>query len=1033
MPRIKILKNHEVRQFDKPKQIPQDEKPTYFNLDSGPRKMSEFTKNESLLGYVLLKGYFVAYKKIFQAEKFRREDVKFCCDILNINFEKYSFDHRWYKESTFRLHKGELLDYYGFTPFKSYKNEVKLEALELVKKALRPKKIFLSLVRHLFESKVEIPEYGTLASIITDALNVLESEIINKLNELLTPEDRELLDQFISLPALDGEVSTHNPYLLTTLKKPNQETRTSKIQESVEKFHVISDVFLQFESILKNTSISESLVNYYAGWMMLAEQPQFNAIKNPEKKYLYVLSLITYQYRIRQDLFVEIFLKSIRSFLNSVDKRIKDDFINQRQNPTKQVKESRDRIVSSIDTQESKLTKVRDILSSSEYSSEHKVQIALEVIDTKPNIKEQIIREFQLLENTVSQKLKDEMFYEIVEKGSMRLSRKLKNLFLTINFNKEASDQKIYESVSHYQIKKSNISQIPPLDYLNDEQRKYVIDEGGVNNRLYKCLLFIESSEHIKAGSLNLKYSNNYRSINDYMIEQEVWNENKEKLLHRSNLSKLSDFQQVLKVLKDQMHDQYVETNDNAGKNPHLSFNRSDKPVLETPKNDPSQNEFVKNLLAEGDVIPLVDVLADVAETTEFLEAFTHFALKGSKRNPDNETLFAGIIALGCNIGVRKMGKITKELGAEKLENTVRWHFTRENLSEANNRILEVTDRLAIPKFLKELINEMHTSSDGQKFGVSVPSIHSSYSYKYFGTGKGVSAYSFIDEYSRVFYDTVISSSEREAAYVLDGLLYNDVVESSIHSTDTHGYTEVIFGICNSLGIEFAPRIKSPGSQIIYTFKDRPRKHYEDLGYKVLPEKAKYINVEILEEQWDNILRLLVSIKTKKVTASVLMKRLSSYSKNHPLYRALKELGRIHKTVFLLKYFDDSEFRQRIEKQLNKGELWHKFAKEVWFGNNQEFTVGEQEAQELALSCRNLIQNAIVLWNYLSLTMKLSQLKEKESQKIIENLSSSSLISWKHINIHGEYDFHSINSKSETFNLEELLEYKINDKHLIIS
>ncbi len=111
--------------------------------------------------------------------------------------------------------------------------------------------------------------------------------------------------------------------------------------------------------------------------------------------------------------------------------------------------------------------------------------------------------------------------------------------------------------------------------------------------------------------------------------------------------------------------------------------------------------------------------------------------------------------------------------------------------------------------------------------------------YKYFGTGRGVTAYSFIDEYSRVFYDTIISPTEREATYVLDGLIESDEVESTIHSTDTHGYTEVLCGVCYSLGILFASRLKNPGSMTLYTLKNTPRKVYEDQGYKILPTQCE--------------------------------------------------------------------------------------------------------------------------------------------------------------------------------------------------
>lgn len=71
-----------------------------------------------------------------------------------------------------------------------------------------------------------------------------------------------------------------------------------------------------------------------------------------------------------------------------------------------------------------------------------------------------------------------------------------------------------------------------------------------------------------------------------------------------------------------------------------------------------------------------------------------------------------------------------------------------------------------------------------------------------------------------------------------------------------------------------------------------------------------------MASQWENTLRLLCTIKLKHAKASEILSRLSSYSKQHPLYRALKELGRIYKTIFLLRYLTETPLRQSIEKQL---------------------------------------------------------------------------------------------------------------------
>ncbi len=77
--------------------------------------------------------------------------------------------------------------------------------------------------------------------------------------------------------------------------------------------------------------------------------------------------------------------------------------------------------------------------------------------------------------------------------------------------------------------------------------------------------------------------------------------------------------------------------------------------------------------------------------------------------------------------------------------------------------------------------------------------------------------------------------------------------------------------------------------------------------------------------------------------------------------------------TFILKYVDDLEFRQVIEKQLNKVESSNKFSKAVSYGHNQEFIQSEKEDQEIAEGCRRLIKNAIVGWNYLYLAHELDR------------------------------------------------------------
>ena len=117
-----------------------------------------------------------------------------------------------------------------------------------------------------------------------------------------------------------------------------------------------------------------------------------------------------------------------------------------------------------------------------------------------------------------------------------------------------------------------------------------------------------------------------------------------------------------------------------------------------------------------------------------------------------------------------------------------------------------------------------------------------------------------------------------------------------------------------------------------------------------------YIDAELIEQNWDDILRLIATIMLKETTASEIFRRLNSYSQQHSLYRALKAFGKIIKSTFILRYIDEVELRKAIERQLNKIEHAHRFTRAVSVGNPREFIQAEKQKQVILsagrLSCR---------------------------------------------------------------------------------
>ena len=157
---------------------------------------------------------------------------------------------------------------------------------------------------------------------------------------------------------------------------------------------------------------------------------------------------------------------------------------------------------------------------------------------------------------------------------------------------------------------------------------------------------------------------------------------------------------------------------------------------------------------------------------------------------------------------------------------------------------------------------------------------------------------------------------------------------------------------------------------------------------------------------WDDILRLIATIKLKETTASDIFRRLNSYAKQHVLYRALKAFGQIIKSLFILRYLDDLTLRQAVEQQLSRVELAHRFTRDVAVGNPREFLQAEKEDQEIAEACNRLIKNSIVCWNYLYLEHKLATLHDAaQKQALMTAIAGHSMLSWAHVNLLGEYDF----------------------------
>ena len=310
-----------------------------------------------------------------------------------------------------------------------------------------------------------------------------------------------------------------------------------------------------------------------------------------------------------------------------------------------------------------------------------------------------------------------------------------------------------------------------------------------------------------------------------------------------------------------------------------------------------------------------------------------------------------------------------------------------------------------VPKALKLYSLRNNTSSsDGMRLQLGVSSLHAD-SNPHYGTGKGTTIYRFTSDQFSSYYSKIINTNSRDATHVLDGLL-NNVTDLNIeeHYTDTAGYTDQVFALTYLLGFRFAPRIRDLSDVKLFTLNKCDK--FSNLD-GILKGK---INEKIIKDNYDEVLRLASSIKEGTVTSSLIISKLASYSRQNSLAAALREMGKIEKTIFILDYISSEELRRKIQKGLNKGEAMNGLARAIFFGKQGELRERTMQSQLQKASALNLIINAINIWNTLYLEKAINY-KESIGEYINYNLISHiSPLGWEHINMLGEY----------TFNLNEL-------------
>ena len=168
---------------------------------------------------------------------------------------------------------------------------------------------------------------------------------------------------------------------------------------------------------------------------------------------------------------------------------------------------------------------------------------------------------------------------------------------------------------------------------------------------------------------------------------------------------------------------------------------------------------------------------------------------------------------------------------------------------------------------------------------------------------------------------------------------------------------------------------------------------------------AKDVRSGSIVERWDELLRVAGSLKLGWVTASLLISKLQAGARENVLSRALRDLGRLVKTQFILQWIESEDYRRRIHRQLNKGEALHALRRFLFFAHEGKVQRRQADQQTNQVLCLNLVTNAIVTWSTLYMNAAIEQLRAEGSIGPDVGLGHLSPALYGHINPYGKYRF----------------------------
>jgi TnpA family transposase len=887
------------------------------------------------LGFGVMLGYFKRYLR-FPGSTERPIPLELIIDVsesLNISDNEFKgFD---VKSRTARRYKQEIKSYLEYT---EVSNSDIPEFIKYITQCISPHGYNKQLVieesfKYFRENKLTLFKSKQLERHIKTANAKFSEDLESSIFNDLSSDQKTLLRNLLNG---DTDISFND------LKKGIPGARLKNVNDAIDKINLLSKIKVSKE-VTKGLN-RKVLLKYYDQVMALSPS---NILRFSTKtKYATMAIFCHIRLQLLLDELTETFIKLIHKLRTSADKHIKEfpvqrDLIKGKMDMFKTIAEVCVENPKSIIENEVYSKIPRDIL----------LKI-IDDIDKQGKWREALIQEHIYSRYTHGNR---KIILDILKTLSLHEDHKdYKPILKAVSFIKTNSD-----------LESSYYINIPDQDVISNNWKDNIfdtVDDKEVINKYKYELTVLEQLKALlsyKAVWVNNSY--HYRNPNDDIPVD--YKPNKSKYLEILKLPRMG--KTFVKDLKSGLQKSLKSLDASIVNNSTVSIKESstNRNLCVSPSSAQTEPENIDKLQQEiiqtWRSLNLLDIFKEADLDINFTSLMETIAKTQQLSGDDfRKKILLCLYALGTNTGLSKISIANGDVKYNDLKYIKNRFVNSTNLRMAIRKVINKVIEIRDPGIWGEATTSV--ACDSTQVSAWDQNLLNQWHQRY--KSSGVMIYWHVDKKSLCIYSQLKSCSSSEVGSMIKGFLDHDTdMDMNKVYVDTHGQSVIGFAISHLLGFNLLPRLKGINKQKLSAVGSKDKKKYSNISLII---KGR-VNWKLILDNYHEVIKYITALKVGTIEPSVFIKRFSHNNFSHPVYRALFEIGKAAKSIFLCKYIESEELRIEINEGLNVVERINNVMGFIFYGKLGELRNNKTQEQEISILCLHLLQVCMVYVNTL--------------------------------------------------------------------